>query len=60
MKRAEFALRGFYDYFFSLEDVPNRTRKHIATPARGSTCKRLNMYLRWMVRRDNKGVDFGL
>lgn len=56
----EFALRGFYDYFFSLEDVPNRTRKHIATPARGSSCKRLNMYLRWMVRRDNKGVDFGI
>lgn len=56
----EFALRGFYDYFFSLEVVPNRTRKHIATPARGSTCKRLNMYLRWMVRRDNKGVDFGI
>lgn len=56
----ENALRGFYDYFFSLEDVPNRTRKHIATPARGSTCKRLNMYLRWMVRKDNKGVDFGI
>ena len=56
----EFGLRGFYDYFFSLEDVPYRTRKHIATPARGSTCKRLNMYLRWMVRRDNKGVDFGI
>ena len=56
----EFALRGFYDYFFSLDDVPARTRKHIATPARGSTCKRLSMYLRWMVRRDNKGVDFGI
>ena len=53
-------LIGFYDYFFSLEHVPNRTRKHIATPARKSSCKRLSMYLRWMVRRDDKGVDFGI
>ena len=34
--------------------------KHLPTPERKSTCKRLNMYLRWMVRRDKKGVDFGL
>lgn len=53
-------LTGFHYYFFSLEDVPARTQKHVATPERGSTCKRLNMYLRWMVRRDNKGVDFGI
>lgn len=53
-------LSGFHHYFFSLEDVPQRTRKHIATPERGSTCKRLNMFLRWMVRKDNHGVDFGL
>ncbi len=37
-----------------------RTQKHIATPEKNSTCKRLNMYLRWMVRQDNKGVDFGI
>ena len=54
------ALTGFHDYFFSLPDAPVRTRKHIATPARGSTCKRLNMFLRWMVRRDKCGVDFGI
>jgi uncharacterized protein (TIGR02757 family) len=54
------ALNGFYRYFFSLEDVPSRTTKHIAAPLRNSTCKRLSMYLRWMVRRDNRGVDFGL
>jgi uncharacterized protein (TIGR02757 family) len=53
-------LSGFHHYFFSLEPVPQRTRKHIATPDKGSTCKRLNMFLRWMVRRDNKGVDFGI
>lgn len=56
----ENALIGFHHYFFSLEEAPPRTRKHIATPARGSTCKRLCMFLRWMVRRDEKGVDFGL
>ncbi len=53
-------LAGFHQYFFSLEDVPPRTIKHIASPERGSTCKRLNMYLRWMVRRDDRGVDFGI
>ncbi|GAB4093098.1 DUF2400 domain-containing protein [Flaviaesturariibacter terrae] len=56
----EDALNGFHTYFFSLPDAPPRTRKHIAAPFNGSTCKRLNMYLRWMVRADNKGVDFGL
>jgi uncharacterized protein (TIGR02757 family) len=56
----ENALTGFHDYFFSMEDAPVRTRKHIATPARNSTCKRLNMFLRWMVRHDDKGVDFGI
>ena len=54
------ALTGFHDYFFSLPDAPVRTKKHIATPARGASCKRLNMYLRWMVRKDKRGVDFGL
>lgn len=56
----EKALVGFHRQFFSLEDAPQRTRKHIATPERKSTCKRLNMFLRWMVRDDGKGVDFGL
>ncbi len=53
-------LIGFHYYFFSLEDVPLRTKKHIATPEKKSNCKRLNMFLRWMVRNDNKGVDFGI
>jgi uncharacterized protein (TIGR02757 family) len=56
----EEALDNFYQYFFSLPDVPLRTKKHIAAPERNSTCKRLNMFLRWMVRKDNKGVDFGI
>lgn len=54
------ALLGFHHYFFSLEDAPVRTRKHIASPEKKSTCKRLNMFLRWMVRNDDRGVDFGL
>lgn len=54
------ALAGFHEYFFSLDDAPHRTKKHIPTPARGSSCKRLNMFLRWMVRNDGHGVDFGL
>lgn len=56
----EASLNSFYEYFFSLEDVPARTKKHIASPSKHSSCKRLNMYLRWMVRSDNKGVDFGI
>lgn len=53
-------LINFHHYFFSLDDAPQRTRKHIATPAKQSTCKRLNMFLRWMVRHDKNKVDFGL
>lgn len=54
------ALRHFHEYFFDNEHAPARTRKHIATPARKSACKRLNMFLRWMVRQDAQGVDFGI
>lgn len=67
---AERALSAFYHYFFSLGEtvagagsatlVPPRTRKHIASPEKNSSCKRINMFLRWMVRNDNNGVDFGL
>lgn len=59
-KTVENALAYFHEYFFSLPDSPARTRKHIATPLKMSTCKRLNMFLRWMVRNDKTGVDFGL
>lgn len=59
-KEIEEMLTGFHQYFFSLNDAPERTKKHIATPEKGSTCKRLNMFLRWMVRSDNRGVDFGI
>ncbi|MFN8277068.1 MAG: TIGR02757 family protein [Chitinophagales bacterium] len=56
----EQAIAQFHEVFFALEEAPQRTRKHVATPLRGSTCKRLNMFLRWMVRPADGGVDFGL
>lgn len=56
----EYNLVRFHQQFFALEDYPERTRKHIATPARKSACKRINMFLRWMVRSDENGVDFGI
>ncbi len=59
-KTIELGLIQFRNLFFSLEDAPQRTRKHISSPERNSTCKRLSMYLRWMVRKDNNGVDFGI
>ena len=54
------SLERFHIGFFDHPDAPDRTRKHIATPARKSACKRLNMFLRWMVRKDVMAVDFGL
>lgn len=53
-------LAHLHDVFFDDPIAPGRTRKHVATPARKSTCKRLNMYLRWMVRTASEGVDLGL
>jgi uncharacterized protein (TIGR02757 family) len=56
----EKGLINFHTQFFNLPEFPARTRKHIATPERKSACKRINMYLRWMVRQDKQGVDFGI
>jgi len=58
--KIERSLNYFRSYFFSLPDYPRRTIKHVSSPMQKSTCKRLNMFLRWMVRKDNKGVDFGI
>jgi uncharacterized protein (TIGR02757 family) len=60
LKGVEEALNHFRSYFFSLPDFPHRTKKHVSSPSQKSTCKRLNMFLRWMVRKDNCGVDFGI
>lgn len=53
------SISRFRQMFFSLPHF-NRTEKHVSDPARGSAAKRINMFLRWMVRSDDKGVDFGL
>lgn len=54
------ALQGFHEMIFDRPEVMERTRKHISTSQRKSSCKRLNMFLRWMVRKDDCGVDFGI
>jgi uncharacterized protein (TIGR02757 family) len=53
------SIHKFKSVFFEIEHQ-NRTQKHISDPLNNSAAKRLNMYLRWMVRQDNKGVDFGI
>lgn len=45
--------------FFELNH-PQRTTKHFSDPMNGSAAKRINMFLRWMIRQDNCGVDFGI
>jgi len=49
----------FRNRFFEIQH-PSRTQKHIADPLKNSSAKRLNMFLRWMVRQDKTGVDFGI
>jgi len=53
------SISHFKKIFFEINH-PSRTRKHVSDPVEGSSAKRLNMYLRWMVRNDKKGVDFGI
>ncbi len=53
-------LEAFNQAYFKPDWAPERSRKHFPTPSKGSACKRLNMFLRWMVRKDGSGVDFGL
>ena len=45
--------------FFNIAHL-ERTRKHLPNPMTGSAAKKVNMYLRWMIRQDNAGVDFGI
>lgn len=53
------AIHQFKNIFFELPHL-KRTRKHLSDPLSGSAAKRINMFLRWMIRKDNKGVDFGI
>lgn len=53
------AISSFKQVFFELPH-PKRTTKHVSDPIKGSAAKRINMFLRWMVRDNTKEVDFGL
>ena len=53
------SIHHFKRIFFEIKH-PLRTKKHISDPAKGSAAKRINMFLRWMIRKDNTGVDFGI
>ncbi len=53
------AIGRFRDRFLQTPHLP-RSEKHLANPATGSSAKRINMFLRWMVRKDDRGVDFGI
>lgn len=53
------AIHHFKSVFFELPHE-NRTEKHVSDPLKNSAAKRINMFLRWMVRKDNTGVDFGI
>ena len=53
------SIHNFKSLFFK-NNFPLRTTKHISDPYKGSACKRINMFLRWMVRKDSNGVDFGI
>ncbi|NND89096.1 MAG: TIGR02757 family protein [Flavobacteriaceae bacterium] len=53
------AIHSFKKVFFQLPH-PQRTEKHVSDPAKNSAAKRINMFLRWMVRNDQAGVDFGI
>jgi len=53
------AITEFKRLFFSVDHL-KRSEKHVSDPEKGSSAKRLNMMLRWFVRTDNRGVDFGI
>lgn len=53
------AISAFKSVFFEI-DHPQRTTKHVSDPLKGSAAKRINMFLRWMVRKDRNGVDLGI
>jgi uncharacterized protein (TIGR02757 family) len=53
------AIGNFRNLFFSIPHI-KRTQKHVSDPLKNSSCKRINLFLRWMVRTDLRGVDFGI
>ena len=53
------SIHQFKTHFFEIDHL-ERTKKHVGDPLKNSAAKRINMFLRWMVRQDNSGVDFGV
>lgn len=53
------AIHELHRIFFELPHE-KRTERHVSDPLKGSAAKKINMYLRWMIRKDNRGVDFGI
>lgn len=53
------SIHEFKNVFFEIPHL-GRTKKHVSDPLKNSAAKRINMFLRWMVRKDNAGVDFGI
>ncbi|MCC1485344.1 TIGR02757 family protein [Winogradskyella immobilis] len=58
-KSLQNSIHHFKQVFFEIEHL-ERTKKHVSDPLKNSAAKRINMFLRWMVRKDNNGVDFGI
>jgi uncharacterized protein (TIGR02757 family) len=58
-KNLQHSIHNFKTIFFEIDHL-ERTKKHISDPLKNSAAKRINMFLRWMVRQDNNGVDFGI
>lgn len=55
----QYSISKFKSLFFEIEHLP-RTQKHVSDPIKNSAAKRINMFLRWMIRPNNTGVDFGI
>ena len=55
----QYSIHQFKTHFFEIDHL-QRTQKHVSDPLKNSAAKRINMYLRWMVRQDQNGVDFGI
>ena len=60
MESLQPSIHKFKKVFFEINIALNRAEKHVSDPLKGSAAKRINMFLRWMVRNDRKGVDFGI
>ena len=59
ISRGTRAIVSFRESFFAPTHL-SRVEKHVSNPLKNAACKRINMFLRWMVRSDGRGVDFGL